>query len=67
MRGLAQVGKVVGIFGSVLVGLLLGVTVGLAAVATQKPDAKQENMQVSPDVTQAGDDVSQVVLRYGSR
>jgi hypothetical protein len=61
------VGKVAGIAVSVLVGLLLGVTVGLAAVANEKPDAKQENLQVSPDVTQAGNDVSQVVLRYGSR
>jgi len=61
------VGKVAGIAVSVLVGVLLGVTVGLAAVETQRPDAKQENLQVSPDVTQAGDDVSQVVLHYGSR
>jgi len=61
------VGKVAGIAVSVLVGLLLGVTVGLAAVATERPDAKQENLQVSPDVTKAGDDVSRVVLRYGNR
>ena len=60
-------GKVAGIAVSVLVGLLLGVTVGLAAVATERPDAKQENLQVSPDVTKAGDDVSRVVLRYGNR
>lgn len=60
-------GKIAGVAVSVLVGVLLGVTVGLATVATQKPDAKQENLQVSSDVTKAGGDVSRVVLRYGNR
>ena len=59
--------KVVGIVVSVLVGALLGVIVGLTTVATQRPDAKQENLQVSSSVRQAGDDASQVVLRYGNR
>jgi len=61
------VAKLAGLVVSVLVGALLGLTVGFATVATQRPDAKTENMQVSPDVTQAGGDVSRVVLRYGSR
>jgi len=59
--------KFAGLIVSVVVGALLAVTVSYATVATQKPDAKQENLEVSPDVTQAGGDVSKVVLRYGSR
>jgi hypothetical protein len=66
VKGVA-VANVVGLVVAVLIGALLGLTVGLATVASQKPDAKQENMQVSSDVTQAGGDVSRVVLRYGSR
>ena len=56
-----------GLIVSVLVGALLAVTVAFATVSNQRPDAKQENLQVSPDVTQAGGDVSRVVLRYGNR
>lgn len=66
MKGVA-VAKVAGLVVAALIGGLLGLTVGFATVATQRPDAKQENMQVSPNVTQAGGDVSRVVLRYGSR
>jgi hypothetical protein len=61
------VAKVAGIVVSVLVGALLGAVVGLTAVSTQRPDAKPENLQVSSNVTQAGGDASQVVLRYGNR
>jgi hypothetical protein len=52
---------------AVLVGAVLAVTVTYATVATQKPDAKKSNLEVSADVQQAGGDVSKVVLRYGSR
>ena len=59
--------KVLGPVVSVLVGALLAVVVVYATVATLRPDAKQENLQTSSEVTQAGGDVSRVILRYGSR
>ena len=51
--------KLLGLVVAIVIGGLLAVTVNYATVATQKPDAKQENLQVP--------DVSKVVLRYGSR
>jgi hypothetical protein len=59
--------RFVGLAVAVFVGALLGLTIAFATVATQKPDAKQENMEVSADVRDAGGDVSRVVLRYGNR
>lgn len=59
--------RFVGVAVSMLVGALLGFVVTFATVSSQKPDAKQENLEVSADVTQAGGDVSRVVLRYGNR
>jgi len=56
-----------GLIVAMLIGVLLGVVVSYATVASLRPDAKQENLQVSADVTQAGGDVSRVVLRYGNR
>lgn len=59
--------RFVGLAVSMLIGALLGLTVSYATVASQKPDSKQENLQVSADVTNANGDVSRVVLRYGNR
>lgn len=59
--------RYLGLIVSVVVGGLLAVAVSFATVASQKPDAKQENLTVSADVSQAGGDVSRVVLRYGNR
>ena len=46
--------KLLGLVVAIVIGGLLAVTVNYATVATQKPDAKQENLQVPADVTQAG-------------
>ncbi|HEY0637107.1 MAG TPA: hypothetical protein VGD67_05635 [Pseudonocardiaceae bacterium] len=59
--------KFLGVVIAAVVGAVLAVAVSYATVATQKPDAKQENLQVSADVTQAGGDPAKVVLRYGNR
>lgn len=59
--------RVLGLVVAVIVGAVLAVTVAYATVATQKPDAKKSNLEVSADVQQAGGDVSKVVLRYGGR
>lgn len=59
--------KVIGFLVAGLVGALLGVTVSLATVATQRPDAKAENTEVPADVQQAGGDLGKVILVYGNR
>jgi len=61
------VGKFLGLVLAVFIGGALAVTVSYATVATQKPDAKQENLDVPADVTEAQGDPFKVVLRYGNR
>lgn len=58
--------KALGLLVAVVVGALLGVTVSLATVATQRPDAKDENTTQPTDVAEAGD-VGKVILVYGNR
>ncbi len=59
--------RFVGLAVSMLVGAALGLVVTFAMVSTQKPDAKQENLEVSAEVAAANNDPSKVVLRYGNR
>lgn len=60
-------GRAIGVLVAVVVGGLLAVTVAYAAVATQSPDAKAENLEQAQDVQDANGDVAEVVLVYGNR